>query len=49
MLWKKIHGDPKIGDIGHKDNKIVSVIFGVGVVVTLVACVVFLMYQYGLL
>ncbi len=23
MFWEKIHGNPKIGDIGHKDNKIV--------------------------
>ncbi len=23
MLWEKIHGNPEIGDIGHKDNKVV--------------------------
>ncbi len=44
MLWEKIHGDPKIGDIGHKDNTVVNMIFIAGVVVTLMACVAFLMY-----
>ena len=44
MLWEKIHGDPKIGDIDHKDNKVVNIIFVAGVVVTLMACVAFVMY-----
>ncbi len=44
MLWEKIRGNPKIGDIGHKDNTVVNTIFVVGVVVTLLACVVFVMY-----
>ena len=47
MLWEKIHGDPKIGDIQHKDNTVVSIIFVAGVVVTLMACVAF--FMYGLL
>ena len=44
MLWEKIRGDPKTGDIGHKDNRVVNMIFFAGVVVTLLACVVFVMY-----
>jgi hypothetical protein len=44
MLWNKIHGDPKIGDIDHKDYKVVNIIFVAGVVVTLMACVAFVMY-----
>jgi hypothetical protein len=44
MLWEKIHGDPKIGDINHNDNRVVNMIFVAGVVVTLMACVVFVMY-----
>ena len=48
MFWEKFRGNPKIGDISHKDNKVVNVIFAVGIVVTLVACAVFLMFQYGL-
>lgn len=46
MFWEKIRGDPKIGDIGHKDNKVVNMIFVAGVVVTLMACVAFLMYAF---
>jgi len=46
MLWEKIRGDPKVGDIGHKDNTVVNTIFVVGVVVTLMACVAFLMYSF---
>ena len=44
MLWEKIHGDLKIGDIQHKDNAVVNIIFVVGVVVTLMACVAFVMF-----
>lgn len=44
MLWERIHGDPKIGDIQHKDNAVVNMIFVAGVVVTLMACAVFLMF-----
>jgi hypothetical protein len=44
MFWEKIHGNPKIGDIQHKDNRVVNMIFVAGVVVTLMACVAFLMY-----
>ena len=44
MFWEKIRGNPKIGDIQHKDNKVASMIFVAGVVVTLMACVAFLMY-----
>ena len=44
MLWERIHGDPNIGDINHKDNRIVNMIFFAGVVVTLMACVVFVMF-----
>lgn len=44
MLWEKIHGDPKIGDINTNDNRFVNVIFATGVVVTLMACAVFVMY-----
>ena len=44
MLLPKFHGDPKIGDIDHKDNTVVNMIFIAGVVVTLMACVAFLMY-----
>jgi hypothetical protein len=44
MLWEKIHGNPKVGDISHKDNKVVNMIFVAGVVVTLMACVVFVLY-----
>ena len=44
MLWEKIHGDPKIGDIQHKDNTVVNIIFVVGVVVTLMACAAFVMF-----
>ena len=44
MFWEKIHGNPKIGDINHKDNTVVNTIFVVGVVITLMVCVAFLMY-----
>jgi hypothetical protein len=44
MFWEKIRGNPKIGVIQHKDNKVVNMIFVAGVVVILMACVAFLMY-----
>ncbi len=46
MLWEKIHGDPKIGDISHEDNKVVNMIFVAGVVVTLLVVVALLMYAF---
>ena len=46
MFWEKIHGDPKIGDIGHKDNTVVNMIFVAGVVVTLLVVVALLMYAF---
>ncbi len=46
MLWEKIHGDPKIGDIDHKDDKAVNMIFVAGVVVTLLVVVALLMYAF---
>jgi len=49
MFWEKIRGNPKIGDIQHKDNRTVNMIVVVGIVVTLVVCVIFLLFQYGLL
>jgi hypothetical protein len=44
MFWEGIRGNPKIGDIQHKGNKVVNMIFVAGVVITLMACVAFLMY-----
>lgn len=46
MFWEKIHGDPRIGDIDHKDNKVVNMIFVAGVVVTLLVVVALLMYAF---
>ena len=46
MLWEKIHGDPKIGDIQHKDNTVVNMIFVAGVIVTLMVVVALLMYGF---
>lgn len=44
MFWEKIRGNPKIGDIQHKDNKVVNMIVVVGIVVTLVVCIIFLLF-----
>ncbi len=43
MLWKKIHGGPKIRDISHKYNTVVNMQFVAGVAVTVVMCIAFLM------
>ncbi len=40
---EKIHGNPKIGDISHKYNTVVNMQFVVGVVVSLIICIVLLM------
>ena len=46
MLWEKFHGNPKMGDISHEDKSVVNMIFFAGLVVTLMACAVFLMYWF---
>ncbi len=46
MLWARFHGDPNVSDIDHKNNTVVNLIFFAGVVVTLMACGVFLMYYF---
>jgi hypothetical protein len=46
MFWEKIRGNPKTGDIQHKDNTVVNTIFVVGVVVTVIVCIALLMYAF---
>ncbi len=43
MLWKKIHGGPKIRDISHKYNTVVHMQFVAGIAVTLIICIALLL------
>ncbi len=43
MSWKKIHGDPKIGNISPKDHSVLHMQFVADVAATLIICVALLM------
>lgn len=46
MLLERFRGNPDVGDIDSKDNKVTSIVFFVGFAVTLMVVVALLMYAF---
>jgi hypothetical protein len=46
MFLARFRGNPNVGDIDTRDNRVVNVLFFAGVVVTVVICVGLLMYAF---
>jgi len=46
MLLEKFRGNPEVGDIDTKDNKITNIVVAAGLVVTLMVVVILLMYAF---
>jgi hypothetical protein len=46
MLLERFRGNPNIGDVNTRDNRVLNVLFFAGVIVTLVICVGILMYAF---
>jgi hypothetical protein len=46
MFLARFRGNPNVGDIDTRDNRVMNVVFFAGAVVTLVICVGLLMYAF---
>lgn len=46
MFLDRFHGNPNIGDLNTKDNRVTNVVFVVGVVITLMVVIGLLMYAF---